>query len=107
MAYSKEKQQKLMTSLTNIGSLAGTNKTGIANGIKGLEMGLEQGKCDEQAKSVRDGLFKVAIMGTFSSGKSTVINALVGSKILPESALPCTAILTFIQYGTDEDCADV
>ncbi len=107
MAYSKEKQQKLMTSLTNIGLLAGTNTAGVANGVKGLEMGLEQNKCNEEAKAVRDGLFKVAIMGTFSSGKSTVINALVGAKILPESALPCTAILTFIQYGTEEDRVDV
>ena len=107
MAYSKEKQQKLVTSLTNIGSLVGTNNTGVANGVKGLEMGLEQNKCYEEAKAVRDGLFKVAIMGTFSSGKSTVINALVGSKILPESALPCTAILTFIQYGTEENRVDV
>lgn len=107
MAYSIEKQQKLMTSLINIGSLAGTNSIGVANGIKGLEMGLEQNKCNEEAKAVRDGLFKVAIMGTFSSGKSTVINALVGAKILPESALPCTAILTFIQYGTEENRVDV
>ncbi|MBQ9230623.1 MAG: dynamin family protein [Prevotella sp.] len=107
MAYSIEKQQKLMTSLINIGSLAGTNNIGVANGIKGLEMGFEQNKCNEEAKAVRDGLFKVVIIGTFASGKSTVINALVGSKILPEAALPSTAILTFIQYGTEEDCADV
>lgn len=107
MAYSKEKQQKLMNSLTNIGSLVGTNNIGIANGIEGLGMGVEQRKCNKEAKAVRDGLFKVAIIGTFASGKSTVINALVGSKILPEASLPSTAILTFIQYGTEEDCADV
>ncbi|MCH5310401.1 MAG: dynamin family protein [Prevotella sp.] len=107
MAYSKEKQQQLMTSLINIGSLAGTNTTGTADGVEGLGMGLEQNKCNEEAKAVRDGLFKVAIIGTFASGKSTVINALVGSKILPESALPSTAILTYIQYGTDEDHVDV
>lgn len=107
MAYSKEKQQQLVKSLTNIGSLAGCNSIGVANGIKGLEMGLEQNKCNEEAKAVRDGLFKVVIIGTFASGKSTVINALVGSKILPEAALPSTAILTFIQYGTEENRAEV
>lgn len=107
MAYSKEKQQKLVSSLTSIGALAGDNNIGVAGGIKGLEMSLEQSKCNEEAKAVRDGLFKVAIMGTFSSGKSTVINALIGSNVLPESAMPCTAILTFIQYGTNEDRADV
>lgn len=107
MAYNKEKHQKLVTSLTNIGSLAGINYTGVADGIEGLGIGLEQNRCNEEAKVVRDGLFKVAIMGTFTSGKSTVINALVGSKILPESTLPSTAVLTFIQYGTEEDVANV
>lgn len=107
MAYSKEKQQKLVTSLTNIGSLAGINHTGVANGIKGLGMKELQESCNKEAKAVRDGLFKVTIMGTFSSGKSTVINALVGAKILPESTMPSTAVLTFIQYGTQEDVAYV
>lgn len=65
MAYSKKKQQKLVSSLTSIGALAGDNNIGVAGGIKGLEMSLEQSKCNEEAKAVRDGLFKVAIMGTF------------------------------------------
>lgn len=103
MAYSKENQQILVSSLTRIGALAGNNDLGVADGIKGLEMSAEQNLCNNEAKAVRDGLFKVVVMGTFSSGKSTVINALIGSKMLPESILPCTAILTFIQYGKDED----
>lgn len=107
MAYSKKKQQKLVSSLTSIGALAGDNNIGVAGGIKGLEMSLEQSKCNEEAKAVRDGLFKVAIMGTFTGGKSTVINALIGAKILPESTLPSTAILTYINYGTDENVAYV
>lgn len=107
MAYSKEKQQKLVTALTNIGSLAGTNDTGVVGGVKGLGLSLEQRKCEQEATQVRDGLFKVAIMGTFSCGKSTIINALIGAKILPEAALPCTAILTFIQYGADENKAEL
>lgn len=46
-------------------------------------------------------------MGTFTSGKSTLVNALLGSRILPESALPSTAILTFIQYGCEEDDVEI
>ena len=46
-------------------------------------------------------------MGTFTSGKSTLINALLGSRILPESALPSTAILTFIQFGYDTDDVEI
>jgi len=107
MAYSKQKQEKLVSSLKNIGALAGTNDIGIAGGLQGLGLSLEQAKCDEEAKAVRDGLFKVVVMGAFTSGKSTLINALVGSEMLPVSTNPTTAILTFIQYGKDEDKAEV
>lgn len=103
MAYSKEKQEKLITSLTRIGSLVG-EKTTTEEGKKiGLGMSLEQTRCHEEAQTVRGGLFRVVILGTFACGKSTVINALIGGKILPESPLPSTAILTFIQYGQDEE----
>lgn len=107
MIKSKEKQQILVSSLTRIGALAGTNNVGVADGIKGMEMSNEQSKCDDEAQTVRDGLFKIVVMGTFSCGKSTFINALIGSKVLPESVVPCTAILTFVQYGMDENRADV
>lgn len=107
MSLNTEKQQALVTSLTNIGALVGTNSIGISNGIKGLNLQAEESKCFSEAKAVRDGLFKVALMGSFTCGKSTVINALIGTKILPESVLPCTATLTFVQYGQDEDNVDV
>lgn len=44
--------------------------------------------------------FKVLVMGEFSAGKSTMINALIGEPILPERALTATAIITEIKYGT-------
>ena len=68
MAFSKEKQKKLVSSLTNIGALAGTNEIGVAGGIEGLGLSTAQALCDNEAKTVRDGLFKVAVMGTRSSG---------------------------------------
>lgn len=46
--------------------------------------------------------FKVLVMGEFSAGKSTMINALIGEPILPERALTATAIITEIKYGTDK-----
>ena len=45
--------------------------------------------------------FKVLIMGEFSAGKSTMINALIGEPILPERALTATAIITEIKYGEE------
>lgn len=46
--------------------------------------------------------FKILVMGEFSAGKSTMINALIGEPILPERALTATAIITEIKYGLDK-----
>lgn len=43
--------------------------------------------------------FSVAIVGEFKRGKSTFINALLGSDILPSDIMPCSATLNRITYG--------
>lgn len=43
--------------------------------------------------------FTVLIMGMFSSGKSSMINALLGEALLPTGFLPETGVLTEIRYG--------
>jgi GTPase SAR1 family protein len=43
--------------------------------------------------------FKVLIIGEFKRGKSTFINALLGNKVLPAYAIPCTAIISEIKWG--------
>lgn len=43
--------------------------------------------------------FTVAFVGEFSRGKSTMINRILGTDILPAANLPTTAILTRIVYG--------
>ncbi|WP_170019384.1 dynamin family protein [Campylobacter sp. RM16190] len=42
---------------------------------------------------------QIAIIGQFSSGKSTFLNALLGFDILPTGVTPVTARLTRIKYG--------
>jgi len=44
--------------------------------------------------------YTLAVMGEFKRGKSTLINALLGSRILPADATPTTATLNRITYGT-------
>lgn len=46
--------------------------------------------------------FRLAFIGEFSRGKSTLINRLLGRAILPVGALPTTANLTSIVAGQDE-----
>lgn len=42
----------------------------------------------------------LAVVGEFSSGKSTFINALIGRRILKEAVMPTTACATYISLGT-------
>lgn len=41
----------------------------------------------------------LAVVGQFKRGKSTLINALIGSDILPTAILPLTSIITLIKYN--------
>jgi GTP-binding protein EngB required for normal cell division len=43
----------------------------------------------------------VAVLGQFKSGKSSLLNALLGSDIFPVSALPATAVITRASGGPD------
>jgi GTPase SAR1 family protein len=52
-----------------------------------------------RAAGVRDGRFRVVVVGGFSRGKSTLLNALLGSNILPQKVVPSTAIITVIDYA--------
>lgn len=102
----KEKNIKMVAALNNVAQLVGEQK--VDNGHEvGLGMSVQRDRCLNEAQTVTDGLFRIVVMGTFTSGKSTLINALLGSKILPESALPSTAILTFVQYGCDSDDVEI
>lgn len=103
---SKDKNTRLISALHKVAEMVGARKGVNGNNI-GLGMQLQYNRCMEEARMVTDGLFRVVVMGTFTSGKSTLINALLGSRILPESALPSTAILTFIQFGCDTDDVEI
>ena len=58
---------------------------------------------EENAKKAIDMLyqeqFNMVVVGEFSRGKSTFVNALLGQNILPSSKSPTTAIISKITYG--------
>ncbi|HWP98798.1 MAG TPA: dynamin family protein [Syntrophomonadaceae bacterium] len=45
--------------------------------------------------------FNVAVVGEFKRGKSSLINAILGLKILPSDVTPATATINRITYGTE------
>ena len=46
-----------------------------------------------------EGLLRVAVLGQFKRGKSTLLNALLGAPVLPTGVTPVTALATFISAG--------
>ncbi len=57
------------------------------------------------AIDIQQGIFKVLVLGEFKNGKSTLLNAMLGSKMLPARATPCTAIITMLVHGEQERVA--
>ena len=47
----------------------------------------------------RSGRFHVLLLGVFSTGKSTLLNALVGAPVLPAKVNPCTALPTSLEHA--------
>jgi GTPase SAR1 family protein len=50
-------------------------------------------------EKLSEGHFNLAVLGQFKRGKTTLINALLGSKLLPTAVVPLTSIITLIKYG--------
>jgi predicted GTPase len=65
------------------------------------ELGSDRVKEDAEAlaRRVAEGRFYVACIGQFKRGKSTLLNALLGDRILPTGVLPLTTVPTVVRYG--------
>ncbi len=48
-----------------------------------------------------EGRFRLAVLGQFKRGKSTLLNALLHEPLLPTGILPLTAIPTILRYGPE------
>lgn len=52
-----------------------------------------------RAASLRADRFRIVVVGGFSRGKSTLLNAVLGTDILPQKVTPSTAIITMLEYA--------
>lgn len=59
----------------------------------------------EEIRKIREQLttrlYRVAVIGEFKRGKSSLLNALIGADVLPTDILPMTAAVTRVTYGTE------
>lgn len=53
----------------------------------------------EEMERIKTKKFRVAVVGEFKRGKTSLINALLGKRILPENIEPATATINRIVYG--------
>ncbi|HTR80287.1 MAG TPA: dynamin family protein [Bacteroidota bacterium] len=54
---------------------------------------------EEEIKKLEENLFYLVVLGQFKRGKTTLINALLGEKLLPSGILPLTSVITLIRFG--------
>ena len=59
--------------------------------------------CDNLADDLNKEEYRITVVGQFSSGKSTFINALIGRDILPHGVSETTATITYIHNVKEDD----
>ena len=53
---------------------------------------------DVLSSNLKDGEFSIVVVGEFSAGKSTFLNALMGEKLLPSFTSETTATINYLKY---------
>ena len=71
--------------------------------VNELNMSSASENLSKLSSKVNNDTFKIQVIGTFSNGKSTVINALLGENVLPAYALPTTAVINEVKYGDKKE----
>lgn len=79
------------------------NKAELEGGTRAGKLSLDRDieNINIASKNLRQGVFRLLVLGDFQRGKSTLINALIGKNLLPSDVNPCTALLTVLRYGTE------
>jgi GTPase SAR1 family protein len=59
----------------------------------------DRDSCREAREKLETNTFNLVVVGQFKRGKTCLINALLGTDILPVSVIPLTSIVTVLMYG--------
>lgn len=71
--------------------------------IPGIGLKTEAKILLEKCEEIKQGVFNVLFTGTFSGGKSTLINAVIGKRLLPESPNAETPTISKIWFGRSNE----
>ncbi|GAB3578413.1 dynamin family protein [Amycolatopsis endophytica] len=91
-----------MTATTDQGRLAGPLSVSVANLCRRLQPQVSARTAAGFAEVLRrlGAPLQVAVAGRIKSGKSTLVNALIGRRVAPTDVGECTRLVTRFQYGT-------
>jgi GTPase SAR1 family protein len=111
--YSRAKQQSdaMATTLRELATLIGEPsdrpvRLGSGDEIEpGLGLFSEARILLSQARDIEQGIFRVIVLGEFKNGKSTLLNAWLGKRLLAARATPTTAIINELVYGENDQVA--
>jgi GTPase SAR1 family protein len=91
-----------VTAATDQGRLAGPLSVSVANLCRRLQPQVSARTAAGFAEVLRrlGAPLQVAVAGRIKSGKSTLVNALIGRRVAPTDVGECTRLVTRFQYGT-------
>jgi len=92
MANELETMIKVVTQSEEVGTEQ-SGQMGLAQTIEDME---------SASRNLRQGVFRLLVLGDMKRGKSTFLNALIGENLLPSDVNPCTALLTILRYGPEK-----
>jgi GTP-binding protein EngB required for normal cell division len=91
----EQRLQHLEKTGSDVGLLRLLEQIATRNGLVEFRPGI-----DALAARMEDASFEVALFGRVSSGKSSLLNALLGTDVLPVGITPITAVPTKLRYGS-------
>jgi len=93
---------QLADALARIATILQRAETDADSGSGRLELDVDIDDLDRVGTSLKQGVFRLLVLGDMKRGKSTFLNALIGENLLPSDVNPCTALLTVLRYGPDK-----
>ncbi|HEY9711117.1 MAG TPA: dynamin family protein, partial [Oculatellaceae cyanobacterium] len=88
--------------LSQIAETLGHSEAEGENQSGGLGLDRDIDDLNRTSENLRQGVFRLLVLGDMKRGKSTFLNALIGENLLPSDVNPCTALLTVLRYGTEK-----